>query len=562
MTFAYLILAHKNPGQLSRLVNALTATGVYFFIHIDKKAEENAFKSLITGDNVFFCKNRKTVNWGGFSMIEATVELIGEMTAQIGFPDYVHLLSAQDFPLKSNEYIFNYFEHNKGANFIEYFTIPCANWTNRGLDRIKYKWNIDERGFEKTPELRNRELHDSLSDIIPYGGSQWWSLTGDAVAEIFDKCNQGSELYEFYRYTYIPDEMLFQTFLMNSKFKDTVKNNNLRQISWNNAVVLPGIWKIADFNELNNSFRLFARKFDENEDNLILDKMETYLQQQQTLQQNSGVFAIPVSVVMPVYNAEQYLRESVDSILSQTYRDFELIIIDDGSEDGSVDLVKSYDDDRIRLIRMPHNFIDSLNAGISEARGKYIVRMDADDIMDTKRIEMQFEYMESHLDIDVCGTWASFFGTMNSKVCTLQKHADIACSMMFNNSIVHPSAIIRSESMRKYSLSYKHEYVYAEDYKLWTDFLMHGCKLANIPYFLLNYRCGNTQVTQKHAEEMNIVAEKIKHEYQEYVLNRLSSAGDDVAEFVNKLRLLNTWNHDKTLQIIPLMYRNLLNSDE
>jgi glycosyltransferase involved in cell wall biosynthesis len=561
MTFAYLILAHKNPNQLLRLVNALTANGVYFFIHIDKKMEESAFKSVIANDNVVFCKNRKTVNWGGFSMIEATMELIGEMAEHIGFPDYVHLLSGQDFPLKSNKYIFNYFERNKGTNFVEYFTIPCSNWTNRGLDRIKYKWDIDNRGFERTPELRNMNLLGPISDVTPYGGSQWWSLTGECVSDIFDKCKNGNELYEFYRYTSIPDEMLFQTFLMNSKFKDTVKNNNLRKINWNSAVVSPKIWKIGDFEELNKSLRLFARKFDENEDNLILNKMETHLIRQQDFGISASSPANPISVVMPVYNGEQYLRESIDSILSQTFRDFELIIVDDGSEDHSVEIIKSYNDERIRLITMPHNFIDSLNTGISEAKGKYIVRMDADDIMDTQRIETQFEYMEAHLDIDVCGTWASFFGTMSSKICTIQRPTDIACAMMFNNSIVHPSVIIRSETMQKYNLRYKHEYVYAEDYKLWTDFLMHGCKLANIPYFLLNYRCGNTQVTQKHTGEMYIVAERIKKEYREYILNKLCSVGEDVADFVNKLKLHGNWS-DKVLQIIQLMYRNLLNSHE
>jgi glycosyltransferase involved in cell wall biosynthesis len=567
VTFAYLILAHKNPSQLLRLVNALTTPDTYFFIHIDKKVKEEIFKSVITGANVFFCKNRKSVNWGGFSMVEATVELIGEMAEHTGFPDYVHLLSGQDFPLKSNEYVFSYFERHKGTDFMEYFTIPCANWTNGGLDRIKYRWDIDRRGFERTPELRNGELHGSISDATPYGGSQWWSLTGECVAYIFDKCRRGDELYEFYRYTFIPDEMLFQTFVMNSKFKKTVKNSNLRKINWNSAVVSPKIWQTGDFSELSNSLSLFARKFDENEDKLILNKMETYLNCQKKLQQGSGAPSslsdspVSVSVVMPVYNGEQYLRESVDSILSQTFRDFELIVVDDGSEDRSVETVKSYNDRRIRLITMPHNFIDSLNTGVSESKGKYIARMDADDIMCPERIEIQFEYMESHLDIDVCGTWASFFGTVNSKVCTVQRPVDIACAMMFNNAIVHPSSLIRRESLQKYGLSYRHEYIYAEDYKLWTDFLMHGCKLANIPYFLLNYRCGNTQVTQNHTREMGIVTEKIKNEYREYVMNRLSAEGEDVADFINRLKAQSNRNYDRAMQIIQLMYRNLLNNE-
>lgn len=110
-----------------------------------------------------------------------------------------------------------------------------------------------------------------------------------------------------------------------------------------------------------------------------------------------------VSVCMPMYNASAYLRECIDSILCQTFGDFELLIADDGSTDESRYIVRSYDDPRIRLIENEHDYIGSLNLLLKEARGKYIARMDADDIMVSFRLEAQFGYMERHVEVDVLG---------------------------------------------------------------------------------------------------------------------------------------------------------------
>lgn len=111
----------------------------------------------------------------------------------------------------------------------------------------------------------------------------------------------------------------------------------------------------------------------------------------------------PISVVMPVYNGAKHLRECLDSILSQTFGDFELLIVDDGSTDNTCEIIESYNDARICLIRNKHDYIASCNLLLSEARGKYIARMDADDIMMPDRLAYQYEYMESHPDVSVTG---------------------------------------------------------------------------------------------------------------------------------------------------------------
>ncbi len=100
----------------------------------------------------------------------------------------------------------------------------------------------------------------------------------------------------------------------------------------------------------------------------------------------------PVSVCMLMYNASKYLRECIDSVLAQTFQDFEFLIVDDGSTDDSVEIVQSYHDSRIRLIKNKHDYIGSLNILLDEARGKYIARMDADDVMMPMRLKIQFEY--------------------------------------------------------------------------------------------------------------------------------------------------------------------------
>lgn len=118
-----------------------------------------------------------------------------------------------------------------------------------------------------------------------------------------------------------------------------------------------------------------------------------------------------VSVCMPMYNASKYLRECIDSVLAQTFKDFEFLIVDDGSDDDSVEIVKSYHDDRIRLIENTHDYIGSLNMLLDEARGKYIARMDADDVMMPERLQVQLEYMESHENIDILATSAILLDT-------------------------------------------------------------------------------------------------------------------------------------------------------
>ncbi|MDR0604545.1 MAG: glycosyltransferase family 2 protein, partial [Bacteroidales bacterium] len=246
--------------------------------------------------------------------------------------------------------MFNWFEQHRGTNFLEYYPLPSPV----GNDDI---------------------------DILPYGGATWWSLTGECVSHIFRECNQGSKLYEFYKHTLSSNKMMIHTFLMNSKYKDTVVNYNLRKTNCSYNGLHSKTWLDMDFDELITSPRLFAHKFDESKNDLILDKLEAHICKKQKKQTKNP----DVSIVMVICNAEKYLQETINSIMQQTFINYEFIIVDNGSTDNSVNTCQEFKDKRINLILCEHDYIKSLNMGLLCATGKYIALMDAGDIMPVDR---------------------------------------------------------------------------------------------------------------------------------------------------------------------------------
>lgn len=228
-----------------------------------------------------------------------------------------------------------------------------------------------------------------------------------------------------------------------------------------------------------------------------------------------------ISVIMPVYNASLFIKEAIDSVLNQTYKNFELIIIDDGSTDDSVLIIKTFQDKRIKLIYNEHNFIDSLNIGLLVSHGKYIVRMDADDIMLPDRLNIQLNYMELHPNIAVSGSYAKKIGDSTGIVKTETSNSKIISSMLLYNPMTNPTVIFRRSLLGKHL--YVFEYPYAEDYKLWTDMAKDGLEFANIPKVLLLYRCSSRQVTYAKREIMYRSTKKIQLEYAEYIVSLITT---------------------------------------
>jgi len=204
-----------------------------------------------------------------------------------------------------------------------------------------------------------------------------------------------------------------------------------------------------------------------------------------------------VTVLMSVYNGEKFLREAVDSILQQTFHDFEFLIIDDASTDSTANILQRYEDPRIILIRNPENLglTKSLNKGLKRAMGDFIARMDADDVSLVQRLEKQVLFMDAHPDIGVCGTWMEMTGdSTNSVLSSATKHEEIITGFLFGNTIFHPTVIIRKETIFNLGEFYDEQYQQAQDMEYWVRLSNREVKFANISEVLLKYRLHDTNV--------------------------------------------------------------------
>lgn len=209
-----------------------------------------------------------------------------------------------------------------------------------------------------------------------------------------------------------------------------------------------------------------------------------------------------VSVLMPVYNAEKYLAEAIDSIIAQSYTNWELILINDGSTDSSEAIILSYADRRIKYHKNEQNIglIDTLNKGIDLCKGKYIARMDADDIAMPDRLKNQVALMNHNTELVLCGTNALVIdndGNKTGEIINTDSNTLLQISLLFTNPFIHPSVLIRKEALD--NLRYNKQAIHIEDYELWTKIAGKG-KLANISQPLLKYRWHDTNVSVKHAD--------------------------------------------------------------
>jgi len=215
---------------------------------------------------------------------------------------------------------------------------------------------------------------------------------------------------------------------------------------------------------------------------------------------------------MSAYNAEEYINEAIDSILHQTFADFEFLIINDDSTDSTQKIISSYSDPRIRLIVNEKNIgmTLSFNKGLELAKGEYIARMDADDVSLPKRLEVQVRYMDQNPTISMCGTFARVFGDKNIIFKQPLSHEAIKSHLLYNSAFAHPSVVIRSKDFKKYNLSYDGFFQCAQDYDLWERAIWK-VRMANIPRILLNYRikeAGKSKFYLLQNKEANIIKKR------------------------------------------------------
>jgi hypothetical protein len=288
MKIAFIILAHKNPRQIAQLVNVLSVEEDDFYIHIDKRAEavfQESQQLLAKASNVFFAGRRYACRWGQFSIVNATLSCLRDLCRRKKRYDYVLLISGQDYPIKTLAEIKRFLQENQGRQFIEAFSMMEPNkWTENGgafqSGRRVFNWHFFLRGRHFHLPLQ-RKVPGSLA---PYGGSQWWALTGDCVNYVMDYVETHPRIINYFKYTFIPDEIFFQTLICNSPFKKEVTGYGLTYADWQNPNPFPPrVLTVEDFEPLKESNCLFARKFELGRSRELLALVNGMLQQPEAI---------------------------------------------------------------------------------------------------------------------------------------------------------------------------------------------------------------------------------------------------------------------------------------
>lgn len=200
---------------------------------------------------------------------------------------------------------------------------------------------------------------------------------------------------------------------------------------------------------------------------------------------------------MPCFNSEDYVRIAINSILNQTYKNFEFIIIDDGSHDSTVGIIESFEDDRILFLKREknHGITSALNLGLRKAKGEFIARMDADDFSYPNRLEVQVNFMINNPEFILCGSQYKFMDTQRKS--NLIQSWGLLKFMLFRcNQILHPSVMFRRKIMLENNLFYNEGLIISQDYELWIRMMKYG-KLCNLPETLLDYRVHSNQISNK-----------------------------------------------------------------
>jgi len=227
-----------------------------------------------------------------------------------------------------------------------------------------------------------------------------------------------------------------------------------------------------------------------------------------------------ISIIVAAYNAEKYIEECIDSILCQTFREFELIIINDGSTDKTEEKILNYNDERIIYIKNSSNLklIASLNIGLKHAKGKYIARMDADDICYKDRLQIQFEFMESHPEIGISGCDLELFGDNIGSMTYPKTDGEIKLGLLITSTFGNNVIIFRREIFIKHNLYFKEGYLHAEDYKLWTEWSMHT-QMYNLKNTLVKYRIHNESISNKYRTVQRNTRNQVRKEYLEFLFD-------------------------------------------
>lgn len=256
-----------------------------------------------------------------------------------------------------------------------------------------------------------------------------------------------------------------------------------------------------------------------------------------------------ISVIMPVYNAEAFLTESIESILNQTFTNFELIILNDKSTDNSLEVISKYQrsDSRIIIVNKDINVgpANLRNEGLKIAKGEFVALMDADDIALPQRFEKQINVLKQNPEIGLCGTWFTFFGSQKKLIKHSETPEAIKISFLHSCAIGNPTVMLRKQTLG--DLQFENEYVPVEDYDLWSRFLLKTT-FYNIPESLLDYRQHKNNISKTKIDNVNRAVKKVK-------INQLKRFGIESSDpkidyYLNAVSLQKKLSPDEIFEVI------------
>ena len=264
-----------------------------------------------------------------------------------------------------------------------------------------------------------------------------------------------------------------------------------------------------------------------------------------------------VSIILPVYNSEKYVGEAIQSLLDQTYRNFELILINDGSTDNSINIMRQFKDDRIVILENEENsgIVFSLNKGIDNAKGEFIARMDADDIALKNRLEIQVDFLIANPEVDLIGSNFQNFGTGSETSCLFLNDEEIKLGLYFNNQLQHPTVLMRKSSIIKNKLYYNKDFFINQDWVMWYDCVQKGLIVKNIPEVLLKYRLEGQNITTNN---YNTEKERQIKVYKHILPTLFDNIDDDLLELhwalsrgqVGNVKLDDLTRYSKRVKIV------------
>lgn len=279
MKLAHLILAHNKPEQLARLVAGLAHPDADVYIHIDAKTDIGPFEQLKKLANVYFIADRVAVYWGAFNIVQATINGFKQIVNSGKGYAYINLLSGADYPILPADTLHSFLNDNPGRAFMNAL-VAETHWLE-ALPRVQ-QYHLNNYRFPlkyKVQQLMNKVLppRKMPDNMVLVGRSQWFTISIECLRYIINYWDNHPAFRRFMKFTWAPDEFVFQTILYNSPLRNNMVNDDLRLIDWSAGGVSPKILTMHDTEMIKTSGKYFARKFDTDKDAAVLRYIDEHL---------------------------------------------------------------------------------------------------------------------------------------------------------------------------------------------------------------------------------------------------------------------------------------------